>query len=277
MLRTGQAAAPTSYVVRDNGNLVGTVGQDYFCYGATAGPHRVTVEAGSRSATVELTVGASQRVFLRQSLEGEVLTLARLSEAALPPAPVVAAAGPPPPAPPSPPPPPPLPPSGARPRPDGLVYGVDLGIGLASSRFAPATQVTPAFAGLGSILIGTWSTDFLLVAGRLDASLLNGNGVADLAVHLGLFPGAGLPGWRRDFTLFVDAGLATPIATGSSTSTAPSLAGMARIGVGFQRWRVGPTVLGPLLCGEIVRSSGEADAALLGGITGSIAPQPHAR
>jgi hypothetical protein len=270
---SSQAGGQASYVIRDNGNLVGTVGEDYFCYGAPPGPHRVTVEAGSQSATIEVAVAPSQRVFVRQSFEGDRLALARLSEAGPQSAPV---AGPPPP--PPPPPPSPFLPPGVRPRPESLVYGIDLGVGLGSSHLAPTTQATAAFAALGSIVIGTWATDFFFIAGRLDATLLNGGGVGDLAVHLGLFPGAGRYGWRRDFTLFVDGGIATPFALSSTvTTTAPSVAGMARIGVGLQRWQVGPTVLGPLLCGQIIHSSGEADAALLAGITAIISSPPRTK
>jgi len=269
----GGSPAEPSYALRDNGTLVATVGQDYFCYAALPGAHRITVEAGARSAAIALTVSAGQRTFLQQSTAGDGLALTRLSEAALAPSPVVTVA-------PAPPPPaaPPAPPrallEGPRPRPDGMVYAVDAGIGLASSRTAPAKQTATGFAALGSVLIGIWPSDVLLVAGRLDASLLNGAGVAALSLHLGLFPAAGRAGWRRDFTVFVDAGLATPIAESSGASTAPSLAGMGRIGVGVPRWRVGPARLGPLLCGQIVRSSGEADAAVLGGVTAFLGSQP---
>ncbi len=270
MLRVFHGSGDASYALRDNDLLIATVGQDYFCYAASPGLHRVKVEAASRSATVEVTVAASQKVFLQQSLSSASLALTRLADAAPSPA---AAAPPPPPAPPPSPaaaPPPPAPPPSRRPRPEGLAYGVDAGIGLASSRTTPATQATGSFAALGSALFGIWPSDYFLLSGRIDAALLNGEGVADLAVHVALYPGADRSGWRRDFMLFVDGGVAVPISVGAGVSNVPSVAGVARIGVGVHRWQVGPALIGPLLCGQIVRAPGEAQAAVLGGITSSL-------
>jgi hypothetical protein len=265
----GPAGGDATYVVRDNGKLVATVGQGYFCYAAPPGAHHVTVEVGPRSATIDVTLAPGERVFLQQSLSGEGVALARLSEAA----PVAAPSAPPSPPVPVPPSPTPSPPaSPPRRRPDGLVYGVDAGAGLASSNTTPATQATASFAALGSILIGIWPSDFLLLTGRIDASLLNGAGVADLAVHFGIFPGAASSA-LRNFMFFVDGGAAVPISTSSGPSNGPPIAGLARIGVGWQRWHVGPALVGPLLCGQIVRATGEEYAAVLGGITASLDTQ----
>jgi hypothetical protein len=272
VLRAGQEGGEATYVVRDNGKVVATVGQGYFCYAAPPGAHQVAVERGAQSAAIDVTLTPGARVFLQASLSGEGVALARLFEAApvstpsAAPAAVTSASAPAPPLPPSPLPPPPLP----RRRPEGLVYGVDAGIGLGSTRNAPATRATASFAAFGSLLIGIWPSDFLLLAGRIDASLLNGAGVAIIAVHLGLYPGAESPGLLRNFMLFADGGAAVPISGTSGLSNAPPIAGAARIGVGWQRWRVGPALVGPLLCGQIVRAAGEADAAVLGGLTASL-------
>jgi hypothetical protein len=277
VLRAGTAGGDATYLVRDNGNLVATVGQGYFCFPAPPGAHHVAVEVGARSATIDVTLAAGERVFLQQSSSGEGVALARLSQAApvsspsTAPTPGVAAA---PDAKPSIQAPPSAPPAAPRPRPDGLVYGVDVGIGLASSRVAPAQVATPTFAGLASVLIGMWPTDSFLLAGRIDISLLNGAGVADVAAHLAIFPGTGRSGSLRNFMFFADGGAAVPIASQSTgLQSGPPIAGVGRIGFGWQVWHVGPTLLGPLFCGQIVRASGEAYAAMLGGLTATLDSQ----
>lgn len=154
-----------------------------------------------------------------------------------------------------------------------MVYGIDAGIGVASSRLNPAPQATPSFTALGSILIGFWPNDSTLLGGRIDASLVNGSGVADIAAHLAIFPGTARSGPLHGFLVFADVGAAVPISSGSGLSTAPPIAGMGRIGFGWQRFHIGPALVGPLFCGQIVEASGEAYAAVLGGLTASLDTQ----
>lgn len=283
VVRTSLAGG--THVVRDNGQLVGaTMGQGYFCYGARPGPHRVGSEVGAKTAAIDLALSAGERVFLRQAYELEEVTLARMPErearAAMdhlhyqrlvaaaepvlaPPALASAAADLPPP--------PPPPPSSVPRRPAGLAYGVVAGLGLGSSRVAPQTKTTAGVAALGSIWAGSSVADLLVIAARFDASLVNGAAVADVALHLAFFPAADRPGPARDFVVFADGGVRPPTSAGSH------FAGVGRLGVGWERWRLGPVMVGPFLAGQVACGEDGSDAAVEGGVGASLYPRAPKR
>jgi hypothetical protein len=285
-----------THLVRDNGRLVGgTSGKGYFCYRARPGAHRVTSQVGDSTAALDLTLGAGERVFLAQGYHGEDVELARTPEAAartevgrlpfealvsfsepvMPATDVAIAAAdvPPPPsselpraalAPPAPP----------RRRPTGFAYGLAAGLGAGVARTAPATQTTGGFAALGSLWAGVAPSDLLVLGGRLDLSLVNGASAADLARHVAVFPAGERSGWQRDVMVFADGGLRMPTSTDPSSGDA-HLGAAARLGLGWEGWRLGPVVLGPFAAGQITRGAGESDGAVVVGVGASHYPAPQ--
>jgi hypothetical protein len=276
---TAPASTPVTQIVHDNGRLAGaTVGAGYFCYPVRPGPHRVTSEVGIYAETLDLVLAPGERRFVQQAyLDREGVSIAPMPEpdarVALPrlpfqqlvsaPEPVpspsaVAAEAPLPDVPPEPP----------RRRPFGMVFGAAGGLGLASARTSPATRATGGFAALGSFDVGLPVTDLALLALRLDAAFLNGTTIADLTLHLAVFPGAARPGPVSDLMIFADGGARIP----TSGTMASGVTGVARIGVGWERWNVKSAVVGPFLCGQVARGGGEADAAVLAGVGASLYP-----
>jgi hypothetical protein len=280
---TAPAATSVTQIVHDNGRLAGaTVGAGYFCYPVRPGPHRLTSEVGIYDDTLDLVLAPGERRFVQQSfVNREGVSLAPMPEpearAALSKLPFQQIVGAPEPVPS-----PsavasaaPLPdaPGPPRRRPLGMVFGAAAGLGLASARSFPATRATAGFAAIGSFQVGLPVTDLAMIALRLDAAYLNGTTLADLALHLGVFPGASRPGPAADLMIFADGGLRIP----TSVSAAPGVTGVGRIGVGWERWKLGPTVIGPFLCGQIARGGGEADATVLAGVGATLYPKPPRR
>jgi hypothetical protein len=284
VVRTSLAGG--THVVRDNGRIVGaTGGKGYFCYEARPGLHRVVSVVGEERATLDLALTGGERVFLQQSYDGEKAALARLPERearaamgplhyerliaapepVLAPSELAAAAAD---LPESPPPPPPS--SSERRRVTGLTYGIDAGLGLGSARTTPATAATASFAALGSLWAGLSASDVAVIAVRVDGSLVAGSGVADVVLHLALFPAADRAGRAHDFMIFADGGVCPPAAG------AP-IEGVGRLGFGWEPWRLGPVVVGPFLAGQIARGGGDADAAVIAGMGASLYPKAPAR
>jgi hypothetical protein len=153
-----------------------------------------------------------------------------------------------------------------------MVFGAAAGLGLASARTFPATRTTAGFAALGSFWTGLSATDFAVLALRIDAASLGGTTVADAALHVAIFPGAARSGRVGDLMIFADGGIRIP----TSEVTAPGTTGAARLGVGWELWRLGPTMVGPFLCGQVARGGGEADAGVVAGVGASLYPKsPH--
>jgi hypothetical protein len=171
-----------------------------------------------------------------------------------PSSPVAAAAS----LPPAPPPRPPL----------GVVLGAAGGLGLASARSYPATSTTGGIAAFASLRAGLPVVDHAVISLRLDAAFLNGATVADGTLEAAIFPGT-----ARYLMIFADGGIRIP----TGVATAPGATGVGRLGVGWERWRLGPTVVGPFLCGQVARGGGEADAAVLAGLGASLYPAAPAR
>jgi hypothetical protein len=282
-----------THVLRDNGHLVGaTLGKGYFCYGARPGGHRLASAVGSSTATLDLVLGAGERVFLRQSF-GEEAELARVPEpearTALVRLPFEQLVGAPEPVlspqaladaaadlPAVPPPASPPPVSAPRRRPSGLAYGLAAGLGLGASRVPPATQTASGFAALASIWAGVPASDFLRLALRVDLSLVDGAGRSDVLLHLAWFPGAQRSGKVADFMIFAEGGVRLPTAVGSGPGD-PQAGGAGRLGVGWEPWSLGPVVVGPFLSGEIARGGGESNGALIGGLGASLYPKAAPR
>lgn len=66
VLRPHSVGALITFVVRDNGQLVGaTRGPSYFCYHVAPGPHQVTSDSGTIAA-VDLSVAPGGRYYLHQ-------------------------------------------------------------------------------------------------------------------------------------------------------------------------------------------------------------------
>jgi hypothetical protein len=291
-----------TYVLRDDGRLVGwTRGPSYLCWDAHPGPHHLTSGASpdapgkpAAPAAIDVTLVNGRRSFVRQSSTALDLlpepdaraALADLRfanlEASPGEAPLAVAAvdgqeaathpgddggrAPNPPGVPVAPPP-------ARPpqRPDGIVYGAAAGVGGGLWRAATATTPSPGFAALGSIWVGASGFDLVVVGLRIDVGLVGSGGTGDVALHLAAFPGARSRGPIRDFMLFADAGIGGPLSLSSGLSFGASgVAGIGRVGVAWEGWRIRSAALGPFLAAEAERGAGITQSAALTGIWMSI-------
>jgi hypothetical protein len=273
------AGPRTVSMVRDDGKLVGSIqGSGFFCYEVLPGTHHVTAETAPQVAAVDVTLVAGRRIFLRQSsaADGIVIDLMpepearaaiadlRFASLTAPPgeAPAVFVAGPEGRARVLPPPP--------QQRPDGIAYGAIAGLGGGLSRNATAAQPSAAFAALGSIWVGFASLDLFLVGLRIDAGVV-GDGLGDVALHLACFPGARGSGAERDFKLFVEAGIGGPLSITNGLSFGQNgVAGIGRVGVAWERWRVRGAPIGPFLAVQTAHGGGLDQTAALAGFGVSI-------
>ena len=281
-----EAGSLFTYVVHDNGHLVGaTRGPGFFCYDVRPGLHRVTSEVAQDSVSVDITVARGERVFVRQSVETPH-TLTRVTDAegrssmrgahyeqlvagpevVAPPSTVVESVG----SLPSEPPPPPVP---VRRRPNGLTYGgaATVGVGLSGTGAARQSAET-GLAALGSIWVGFSGYDWVVVALRIDAGVVHGDTLGAIGVHVALYPGAHRPGPIGDLLVFADAGVGGPLATSTDSAAGSPALPLGRIGVAWERGRLGPLRIGPTFTGQVVRGSGLSQVAALIGVEASIHP-----
>jgi hypothetical protein len=177
-----------------------------------------------------------------------------------PPAPQTPQGGPPPPAP-------------VQRRPDGIRYGVAGGLGVGTSRQGAAPTSTPGLAALGSLWVGLSVDDIVVFALRVDAGGVTNDALGNLGLHLALFPAGSSHGPVGDLQFFADAALAEPLSQGSGVGASPSssstIGGVGRLGVAWERWRLGMVAVGPFLAGQFVRGGGDAQSAALGGVSAS--------
>jgi hypothetical protein len=272
-------------VVRDNGHVVGaTRGSGYFCYRARPGAHGIATWMGGDSATLDVVVAPGERVFLKAALVGGLVELTRVpapdAVALLPtlpfqqvvsgPEPVLSSSALAEPSADSAPP----PDADLRPRrrPSDLSYGAALGVGVGVARVPPATQPAPDFSALGSLWVGIPPSDYVFLGLRVDLPYVGGAGRTDVLVHLAVFPAAERAGWARDLMVFADGGLRLQTLLGASASGS-QIGGAGRVGLGLERWRLGPVWLGPFVSGDMARAGGEDDAAVFAGVLASVYPR----
>jgi len=161
-------------------------------------------------------------------------------------------------------------------RPDGVAYGAAAGLGGGLGRAASAINPSPGFAALGSIWIGYSALDLVLVGLRIDVGLVGSGGTGDVALHLAGFPAGRSRGPIRDFLLFADAGIGGPVSLSNGLSFgAGGVAGIGRVGVGWEGWRIRSAVLGPFLAAETERGPNITQTAALTGLWLSLYADPR--
>jgi hypothetical protein len=151
-------------------------------------------------------------------------------------------------------------------RPDGLIYNVAGGIGVGGTRAVPHATLNPGLAALAGLTVGLSGWDWIIVGLRVDVGVVGPDSLGDLGVHLSLFPGANGVGPLRDFQLFADATIGSPLVSQGNTGGA---IGMGRIGIAWERWRLSSVSIGPFLAGQTARGAAETQSAAFVGVSAS--------